>query len=87
MWTVFMDIASAYPNSALPAGALVILAVVMVAGLALWIILVFRADQSSASDSGRAKRHLGVAGSPGAAEDRHSDAGRVPAGRRRGGAA
>ena len=69
-----MDIASAYPNSALPAWELVMLAVVMAASLALWLILVFRAEKSSARGTGQAKGHLAVAAPDGTAEDKHSDA-------------
>lgn len=85
--TQFMDIASAYPNSALPAWSLIVLALVMAVSLGLWLILVFRADKSCASDTRRAKGHLNAAAPHEAAEDRHSDTGHAPAGRRHGAAA
>jgi hypothetical protein len=87
MWTEVMNLASAYPNSALSAGALVVLALVMAVSLALWLILVFRADKSSASGAQPAKSRLGVAAPGEAAEDEHSDAGQIPADRRHGAAA
>ena len=87
MCTEAMNIASAYPDSALSAGALLILAVVMAISLALWLILVFRADKSSARDPRPAKSHLNVAAPREPAEDRHSDTGRAPDGRRHGAAA
>jgi hypothetical protein len=46
--------AGPYPNSALSAGQLAIFAVVVVASLAAWLILVFAAD--------RQPRHRGAAG-------------------------
>ena len=82
-----MDIASAYPNSALPAWELVILAVVMGVSLALWLLLVFRAETSSQRDSRRAKGHLDVAGPEETAEDKHSDAKHAAVDQRHGAAA
>jgi hypothetical protein len=82
-----MYLASAYPNSALSAGALTVLALVMALSLALWLILVFRADSGSARDTQRVKRRLNVAAPEETAEDEHSDADHVPADRRHGAAA
>jgi hypothetical protein len=82
-----MDIASAYPNSALPAWELVLLAVVMAGSLALWLILVFRADRSSARDSGQATGHLGVAAPDETAEDKLSAADHAAVDQRHGAAA
>ena len=82
-----MDIASAYPDSALPAWQLVILAVVMAVSLGLWLILVFRAEKSSATGTRQADSRLSVAEPDETAEDRDSGTSRVPAGRSRGAAA
>jgi hypothetical protein len=87
MWTEVMNLASAYPNSALSAGALIALALVMAVSLALWLILVFRADQSGAKETRQAKSRLNVVAPGEAAEDKHSDAGQIPADRRHGAAA
>jgi hypothetical protein len=87
MWTEVMNIASAYPNSALSVGALVILAFVMVICLALWLIMVFRAGKSGSRDVQLANGHLTVAAPDETAEDEHSGTGDAPAGRRRGAAA
>ncbi len=82
-----MDIASAYPSSALPTWQLVVLAVVMAASLVLWLLLVFRADKSCARDTRQANSHLGVAEPDETAEDRDSGTSHVPASRRHGAAA
>jgi hypothetical protein len=82
-----MDIASAYPNSALPAWELVILAVVVAGSLALWLIVVFRADKSSARERGQAAGHLGVAVPDETAEDKLSAAEHAAVDQRHGAAA
>ena len=82
-----MYIASAYPNSALPAWELAALALVVAVSLALWLILVFRAETSSARGTRQAKRHLNVAAPDVPAEDRHSGTGSAVVGRRPGAAA
>lgn len=83
-----MSFASAYPDSALSAGLLVLIALVMVGALAIWLGLVFLADRGPRMDSGRAATRLPVMAQPDkAAEDEHSGAGPAPAGRRHGAAA
>jgi hypothetical protein len=82
-----MYLASAYPNSALSAGALTVLALVMALSLALWLILVFRADKDTARDAQGAKRRLDVAALTKTAEDKQSDASHVPVDRQHGAAA
>jgi ABC-type nickel/cobalt efflux system permease component RcnA len=82
-----MNLASAYPDSALSAGAMTVLVFVMVISLALWLILVFRADKSSTKDTQQAKSRLDVAAPADTAEDGHSGAGHASADRRHGAAA
>jgi hypothetical protein len=48
-----MDLASAYPNSAISTGAMLVIALVMVGSLALWLGLVFLADRSRRDRSAR----------------------------------
>ncbi len=78
-----MNVASAYPNSDLSAGTLTVIALVMAACLTIWIVLVFLAERSNERDSRQAhSRHTMVTELDQAAEDEHSEAGSVPAGRR-----
>jgi hypothetical protein len=78
-----MNIASAYPNSDLSAGALTVIALVMAACLTVWIVLVFLAERSNERDSRQAhSRHTVVAQPDQAAEDEHSEAGAAPVGHR-----
>ena len=83
-----MYIASAYPNSALSAGALAAIALVAAATLALWLVLVFLAEKNNEKNARQAHSHLAaVAQSDDAAEDRTSEAGTAPADRPHGAAA
>jgi hypothetical protein len=83
-----MYFASAYPDSALSAGMLVLIALVVLATLALWLGLVFLADRPPKKDSGQPASRLPAMAQPDeAAEDEHSGAGPAPAGRRHGAAA
>jgi hypothetical protein len=79
-----MDLATAYPNSAISAGAMTAIALVAVGTLAIWLIMVYLADRQ------RGDKEIPQAASPdgtvpkprAAAEDEHSEAGRAPAGPR-----
>jgi len=83
-----MDFASAYPNSAISAGAMAAIALVAASCLAAWLIMVFLAERSNERHSGQARsRHPAVALLDEAAEDEHSEAGTAPVDRRRGAAA
>ncbi len=85
---MYTYLASAYPNSALSAGALTAIALVAAATLALWLVLVFRAEKSNEKNARRAHSHLTVmAQSDDAAEDRTSEAGTASADRPHGAAA
>ena len=85
-----MHLATAYPNSALSAGQLTIIAVVMAGTLLIWLGLVFLADRRGTkkvaarpSDS-----HLAMVAQPDwAADNKHSEAGHAPADGRHGAAA
>jgi hypothetical protein len=48
-----MELASAYPNSALSAGAMAAIVVVMAGGLIVWLVLVFLADRKTSELSAR----------------------------------
>jgi hypothetical protein len=48
-----MELASAYPNSELSAGAMVAIVVVMAGGLIAWLVLVFLADRKTSELSAR----------------------------------
>ena len=77
-----MFLASAYPNSALSAGQLTLIALVMAGVLALWLGLVFLADRKSREpDAQESGGYRAVVGEPhqadvvaqfGATEDDHS---------------
>jgi hypothetical protein len=84
-----MYFASAYPNSALSAGLMTVIALVMASTLAIWLGLVFLADRSSRKmGAPQADRHLAVAVRPDeAAEEEQDEAGPAPAGQRHGAAA
>ncbi len=83
-----MYFASAYPDSALSAGLLVLIALVMLVTLAVWLGLVFLADRAPKKDSGQPAGRLPLMAQPDeAAEDEHSGAGPSPADRRHGAAA
>ena len=84
-----MNLASAYPNSAISAGAMMAIAFVMVAVLAFWLIMVYAADRQGSKDNARTvDSHLTpVAGPHEEAEDRQSEAGTAPADQRHGAAA
>jgi hypothetical protein len=58
-----MYLASAYPNSALSAGLVTVIALVTAGTLAVWLGLVFLADRSSREKGApQADSHLAVAG-------------------------
>jgi hypothetical protein len=79
-----MYLASAYPNSALSAGLMTIIALVMAGALAIWLGLVFLADRTSRRDATpQAGSDLAVVTHPdGAAEDDQNGACPAPADRR-----
>lgn len=76
-----MNLASAYPNSALSAGALMAIAFTMAIVLAIWLIMVFRADSQPKP---KADSQPEVAEPTQTSEDKHNDAGQVQAGSREG---
>jgi len=83
-----MYLASAYPNSALSAGLMTVIAFVMAGTLAIWLGLVFLADRSSRKKGAPlADSHLAVAGRPDEAGEEEQNAGPAPAGQRHGAAA
>ncbi len=83
-----MYLASAYPNSALSAGALVAIALVAAGTLALWLVMVFLAERNGEKNAQRARSHLAVmTPSDDTAENRTSEAGTAPADRPHGAAA
>jgi hypothetical protein len=84
-----MYLASAYPDSAISAGAMTAIAVVMVAVLAFWLIMVYVADRQGARKSPQqAASHLTpVAGKDEVAQDEQGEGGTATAVQRRGAAA
>jgi hypothetical protein len=77
-----MYLASAYPNPALSAGLMTVIALVMAGTLVIWLGLVFLADRSSRKKRApQADSHLAVAGRPDEAEEER-DRGPAPAGQR-----
>jgi hypothetical protein len=84
-----MYLASAYPDSAISAGKMTLIAIVMVASLIAWLIPVFLADrQGSRKEARQADVPTPVAAVPGpAAEDEHTKAVRAPVDDRHGAAA
>ncbi len=84
-----MDVASASPNSAISGAMMTVIALVVVASLAAWLILVFLADrQGSAKETRQADVTTPVLTAlDSAAEDEHSEAGHAPADGRHGAAA
>jgi hypothetical protein len=76
-----MDLASAYPNSAISTGAMVAIALVAVGSLALWLVLVFLADRKTTELSARQVHHPAavtgpaLAGPAKTAEDKQDAAG------------
>jgi hypothetical protein len=88
-----MNLADAYPNSALSVGALMAIAFTMVIVLAIWLIMVFRADgkpeaeadgKPEADNKPEADSHPRVAEPAATSEDKHNDRGQAQAGRREG---
>lgn len=83
-----MNLASAYPNSALPAAEMAVIALVMLASLGFWIIMVFLADRDGGGRRARRRaRPAGhepapLAGGGEVAEDEQSEATSAPAGQR-----
>ncbi len=84
-----MDVASAYPNSAISGAMMAVMIVVMLGTLAAWLILVFLADShGSARETRQADVPTPVlAALDPAAEDEHSEAGHASADGRHGAAA
>lgn len=84
-----MDLATAYPNSAISAGAMLVIALVMTGSLALWLALVFLADRKSARLSAPRAWHPAAVAGPGlagpdeTAEDEQDEAGPGDTGARR----
>jgi hypothetical protein len=80
-----MYFASAYPNSALSAGTLTVMALVMAGTLAIWLGLVFLAGRSTRKEGAQpADSHLAAAARPDeAAEEEQDEAAPAPAGQRR----
>jgi hypothetical protein len=76
-----MNFASAYPDSAISAPMMIVIALVMTASLAAWLILVFLADrQGSGKETGQAGARTPVlAALDRTAEDEHNEATRAPA--------
>ena len=84
-----MYLASAYPDSAISAGKMTLIAVVMVASLVAWLIPVFLADRQGSRKKTRQANvptPVPTALDP-AAEDEHSKAGHAPVDDRHGAAA
>jgi uncharacterized membrane-anchored protein len=71
-----MNIASAYPNSAISAGAMTLVALVVVGTLAFWLVMVFAADRMRRTENSRAASNpdVVVALPAAAAEDEGSGA-------------
>lgn len=84
-----MNLASAYPNSAISAGAMMAIAFVMVAVLAFWLIMVYVADRPSVKDNAEPADSTltPVAGRHEETEDGQSGADTAPAEHRHGVAA
>jgi hypothetical protein len=84
-----MYLASAYPSDSISAPLMAALVLVVVGGLAAWLILVFLADrQGSAKETRPADRPTPVLAAPGReAEDEQSEPGRAPVDVRPGAAA
>lgn len=84
-----MNLASAYPNSAISAAMMAVIALVAAGTLAAWLILVFLADrQSSAKKTPQADMPTPVLTVlDQAAEDEHGEAGHAPVDGRHGAAA
>lgn len=71
-----MELANAYPSSAISAGAMTAIALVMVGVLAFWLVAVYLADRPPRAGSERRGSHgRGPLVAPGmTAENEHSDA-------------
>ena len=80
-----MNLADTYPNNALPVGSLVAIALTMAVVLAIWLIMVFRADSSQSKH--RVGSQPKVAGPDATSEDKHNGTGQVRAGQREGASA
>jgi hypothetical protein len=85
-----MDLASAYPNSAISTGAMLAIALVAAGSLALWLVLVFRADRARPGQSARRAQQPPAAlagpdltGPVETAEDEQDEAGHGDAARQR----
>jgi len=84
-----MYLATAYPDSAISPVMMTVIALVMTASLAAWLILVFLADRQSGANAARQADMSApvLAGLGQEAEDEHSEAGHAPAEGRHGAAA
>jgi hypothetical protein len=81
-----MDLASAYPNSAISTGAMLVIALVMTGSLALWLGLVFLADRNRRDQSARRPATVtepGLAAPIKTAEDEQDEAGHGDGARQR----
>lgn len=86
-----MNLADAYPNSALPVGALLAISLTMAVVLAVWLIMVFRADSQPKVDGPpkvdnqpEGDSQPKVAELEATSEDKHNDTGHAEADRREG---
>jgi len=78
-----MFFASAYPNSAISAGAMTAIALVVVCTLAIWLVMVNLAGRDSGNKVRRPAKPIGAVAEPDEpAEDEHSEPGPAPAGHR-----
>lgn len=83
-----MYLASAYPDSAISAGAMTAIAVVMVAVLFFWLIMVYVADRQGAKENARkADGHITPVAGKDEVADEQGEGGTATAGQRRGAAA
>jgi hypothetical protein len=80
-----MNLADTYPNNALPVGSLLAISLTMAVVLAIWLIMVFRADSSQSKP--RAGSQPKVAEPDATSEDKHNGTGQVQAGQREGASA
>ena len=88
VWAEVMNLADAYPNSALPVGALLAIALTMAVVLVIWLIMVFRADSQPKADSRpKADSEPKVAEPAATSEDKHNDPGHAQADSREGASA
>lgn len=80
-----MNLADTYPNNALPVGSLVAISLTMAVVLAIWLIMVFRADSSQSKP--KAGSQPEVAKPDATSEDKYNGTGQAQAGQREGASA